>query len=158
MSSRSVFIYIMLSTVIALLLTIVPMPQIINMGRPDWVLIVVIYWSINAGFVTGLMYAWCCGLLLDILVGTLLGQHALAFVLVATLAQHFQFRIRMFPIMNQVFIVLLLILIYKFMLFWIDGILGSTFSSWLRWLPAVVGALLWPLIVALLDTSTRNIR
>ncbi len=158
MSSRSGFMHILLSTAIALLLTIVPMPHMLNMGRPDWLLLIVIYWSLNAAMVTGLTYAWCCGLLLDALVGTLIGQHALAFVLIATLAQHFQFRIRVFPVLHQAIIVLLLIVVYKFMLFWIDGIVGTAFSSWLRWVPAMIGALFWPVIVAVLDTSTRNIR
>ncbi len=158
MSSRTGFLHILLTTAIALLLTIVPLPQVINMARPDWMLLLVIYWSLNAAFLTGLTYAWLCGLTIDALVGGLIGQHALAFVLVATIAQHFQFRIRVFPVLHQAFVVLLLVIIYKFMLFWIDGIVGAATTSWLRWLPALIGALLWPLLVAVLDTSARSVR
>ena len=158
MSSHNAYMQILLSTAIAVLLTIMPLPQLINMGRPDWMLLVVIYWSLNAAFVTGLTYAWCCGLIMDALVGTLIGQHAFIFVVIATLAQHFQFRIRVFPLMHQSLIVCLLIVLYQFMLFWIDGIVGTALSSWLRGLPAIVGALIWPILVAILDTSTRNVR
>ena len=158
MSSHNAYMQILLSTAIAVLLTIMPLPQLINMGRPDWMLLVVIYWSLNAAFVTGLTYAWYCGLIMDALVGTLIGQHAFIFVLIATLAQHFQFRIRVFPLMHQSIIVCLLIVLYQFMLFWIDGIVGTALSSWLRGLPAIIGALIWPVLVAILDTSTRNVR
>lgn len=149
---------ILLTTVVALLLTIVPLPQLLNFGRPDWLLLLVIYWSLNAPFVAGLMYAWLCGLVIDALIGTLLGQHALAYVLVATLAQQFHLRIRVFPLLHQAFVVLVLLALYHFFLFWIDGIIGSATFSWIRWLPALVGALLWPLTVALLDTSNRRLR
>ena len=60
--------------------------------------------------------------------------------------------------MHQSIIVCLLIVLYQFMLFWIDGIVGTALSSWLRGLPAIIGALIWPILVAILDTSTRNIR
>jgi rod shape-determining protein MreD len=158
MSSRISFLQILLTTAIALLLTIVPLPQLLNFGRPDWLLLLVIYWSLNAPFVAGLTYAWICGLIIDALIGTLIGQHALAYVLVATLAQHFQLRIRVFPVLHQAFAVLLLVMVYHFMLFWIDGIVGTAIASWIRWLPALIGALLWPLIVAMLDTSSRRLR
>jgi cell shape-determining protein MreD len=48
--------------------------------------------------------------------------------------------------------------LYHFLLFWIDGIVGPAVASWIRWLPALVGAFLWPVMVAVLDTSNRRIR
>ncbi|MGC3982488.1 MAG: rod shape-determining protein MreD [Steroidobacteraceae bacterium] len=158
MSGRVGVMRVLLTSAVALLLTIVPLPAIINMGRPDWLILLVIYWSLNAPMLAGLTYAWICGLILDALIGNLIGQHALAFVLVATAAQHFQLRIRVFPVPHQAVVVLLLLALYHFLLFWIDGIVGTAVASWLRWLPAVVGALLWPLLVAVLDTSNRHLR
>jgi rod shape-determining protein MreD len=49
-----------------------------------------------------------------------------------------------------------LLAIYQFLIFWIDGIAGHPVTTWLRWLPVVTGALLWPLIVAILDSSGRR--
>lgn len=158
MNGRISFLRILLTSAIALLLTIVPLPDVLGYGRPDWLLLLVIYWSLNAPMLAGLTYAWICGLILDALVGTLLGQHALAFVVTAAAAQHFQLRIRVFPVLHQAFVVLMLVALYQFILFWIDGIVGTAVTSWLRWLPAMVGALLWPVLVAVLDTSNRRIR
>lgn len=158
MNGRISFLRILFTSAIALLLTIVPLPDVLGYGRPDWLLLLVIYWSLNAPMLAGLTYAWICGLILDALVGTLLGQHALAFVVTAAAAQHFQLRIRVFPVLHQAFVVLMLVALYQFILFWIDGIVGTAVTSWLRWLPAMVGALLWPVLVAVLDTSNRRIR
>jgi rod shape-determining protein MreD len=158
MNGRISFLRVLFTSALALLLTIVPLPQWLGYARPDWVLLLLIYWSLNTPMLVGLTYAWICGLILDALIGTLLGQHALALVITAATTQHFQLRIRVFPVLHQAIMVLLLIVLYHFVLFWIDGIVGSAVTSWLRWLPAITGALLWPVIVAVLDTSNRRIR
>ncbi len=67
-----------------------------------------------------LTYAWCCGLIIDALIGTLLGQHALAYVIVAATAQDFQLRIRVFPLLHQAAAVFLMVALYHFLLFWIE--------------------------------------
>jgi rod shape-determining protein MreD len=158
MRGRVGFVRVLSTSAVALILTIVPLPQLINFGRPDWLLLLVIYWSLNAPMLVGLTYAWVCGLILDALIGTLIGQHALAFVIVAAVAQHFQLRMRVFPLLYQAWAVLLLLSLYHFLLFWIDGIVGTAVASWIRWLPALIGALLWPVMVAVLDTGNRRIR
>ena len=158
MSNRVGFLRVILTSAVALLLTIVPLPQWLAYARPDWLLLVVVYWSLNAPGMAGLFYAWLCGLMLDALVGTLLGQHGLAFLLVATITQFRQLRMRNFPLLHQATEVGLLIALYHFILFWIDGIVGTAVASWLRWLPALTGALIWPVLVAVVDTSNRRLR
>ena len=158
MSGRISYWQIMISTLATLMLTIVPLPQVLQFVRPDWLLLLVIYWSLNAPMLAGQTYAFLCGLLVDTLQGTLLGQHALAFVLIATLTQHFQLRVRVFPLLQQAMVVLLFGWLYQFVLFWTDGIIGLAETTWWRWLPALIGALVWPLLVAVLDTSQRRYR
>ena len=38
------------------------------------------------------------------------------------------------------------------------GIIGEAVVTWLRWLPVLTGALLWPIVVAVLDTWNRRRR
>lgn len=156
MSGRVGYAQVILTTAVTLLLTIVPLPQALNAGRPDWMLLLVIYWSLNAPMLAGQTYAFFCGLIMDALVGDLIGQHALTFALIATLAQHFQLRIRVFPLLQQAVVVLLLVFIYHGLMYWIDGIVGIAVSSWWRWIPVLTGALIWPVLVAVLDTSNRR--
>ena len=146
------------TSVIALLLTIAPLPQALNVARPDWMLLLVIYWILNAPLLAGLFYAWLCGLMLDALVGTLLGEHALALVLVAAAAHRFQLRMRIFPVLHQAAAVLLLVLLYHWLLYVISGMAGDYVSSWFRWLPTLVSALFWPILVSVLDTVNRRSR
>lgn len=146
---------IVLSSIVALLLTIAPLPQALNLARPDWMMLLIIYWALSAPLVAGLTYAWIFGLLMDALTGNLLGEHALAFVVVATVTHRFQLRLRIFPVLQQAAMVLLLVLLYHWLLYVISGIAGDHFASWFRWLPVLISAILWPVIVSVLDTINR---
>ena len=145
-----------ITVVIGLLIAIVPLPDTLRPWRPDFLLLLVIYWSLSAPRIAGLSFAWLSGLLIDVLSGTILGQHALAFLLVAFLTHKFQLRMRIFPIWHQTLTVFMLLALYQFVVFWIDGIVGPGITTWLRWLPVLTGALAWPILVAVLDTLNRR--
>ncbi len=158
MSGRAGYLQVMTTTLVMLMLTIVPLPHWLNSGRPDWLVLLVIYWALNAPMVAGQTYAFFCGLIFDALAGQLIGQHALTFALISTVTQHFQLRLRVFPLLQQASAIFLLLLLYHAIIYWIDGIIGTPVSSWWRWLPAVSGTVLWPVLVAVLDTSNRQYR
>jgi rod shape-determining protein MreD len=147
-----------LSVVAGLVLAIVPLPEWLSPVRPDLALLAVIYFILTSPRIAGLGSAWLTGLLLDVLRGMTLGQHALAFVLVAFLAHRAQLRMRMFPIPHQAAAVMVLLAVYHFVIFWTDGLTGHGYTGWNRWLPVLSGALLWPVIVAAGDTLTRRSR
>jgi rod shape-determining protein MreD len=149
---------IAVTVVVALILAIVPLPEAIVAARPDFLLLVVIYWALSAPRLAGLTFAWLCGLAIDLLTGVLLGQHALAFLIVAFLTHKFQLRMRIFPIWQQTLTVMMLLALYQFVVFWIDGVIGSPVTTWARWIPVFTGALLWPVLVAVLDTWNRRHR
>ena len=149
-----------ISLISALALAIVPLPAAVAAYRPDWVPIVLVFWSLMAPERVGLLTAFLMGLALDTLSGALLGQHALAMVTVVYLSMRFHLRIRVFPIWQLSVTVILLLTIYEFMLFWIDGVVGRSVPVIERWAPIVSGALVWPLILSYLnsvhdDTQTR---
>jgi rod shape-determining protein MreD len=91
-----------------------------------------------------------------VLRGMVLGQYALGFLIVGYLTHRLQLRMRMFPILQQAAIVMLLLALYHFVIFWIDGLTGHGYTGWTRWLPVLSGALLWPLVVAVGDSLTRR--
>ncbi len=147
-----------LTVVLALIFTIVELPGSIERARPELLLLIVIYWSLSAPRIAGLTFAWLCGLAIDVLTGPIVGQHALAFLLVAFLTHKFQLRMRIFPIWHQTLTVFMLLALYEFLVFWIDGIIGPAITTWTRWLPVLTSALLWPVLVAVLDTWNRRRR
>jgi rod shape-determining protein MreD len=147
-----------ITVVLALIFTIVELPTSIERARPELLLLVVIYWSLSAPRIAGLTFAWLCGLAMDVLTGPIVGQHALAFLLVAFLTHKFQLRMRIFPIWHQTLTVFMLLALYEFLVFWIDGIIGPAITAGARWLPVLTSALLWPVLVAVLDTWNRRSR
>jgi rod shape-determining protein MreD len=147
-----------ISVAAGLVFAIVPLPRWADPLRPDVALLLVIFWVLARPRVAGLGYAWLAGLLLDVLRGMVLGQHALAFLCVAYMAHRVQLRMRTFPLVMQAGAVMLMLFAYHFLLFWTDGLLGHGYTAWTRWLPVLTGALVWPLVAAAGDTITRRSR
>jgi rod shape-determining protein MreD len=138
------------SALVALALGIVPLPEVLDVLRPDFLVLVVLYWSIAVPQAGGLTLAFIAGLLLDIK-GVVLGQNALALTLAAAWATYIRLRIRAFPLGHQTLTIFALLTFYQFVLFWIDGATGNAVTSWGRWLAPITGALAWPFIAAFLS-------
>ena len=139
---------IILSFLIAILLSIMPLPSWANVIRPAWVTLVLIYWTIELPHQINLGTAWLIGLLLDGLNGTVLGEHALALMCVVYLSTKFYQQFRMFPLWQQASTVMLLILLYQSLLWMIQG--------GLFWLTALTSALLWPWLFRVLKNCERT--
>ena len=146
MTERSTLAAGMASIICALMLAILPLPQQATGMRPDWVLLVLVFWSLATPGRFGLVWAFALGLLLDTLTGALLGQHALALLLVIYLTLKFRLRLRVFPMAQLMLAVLVLLTIYQFTLFWIDGVTSRSVPISERWIPVITGTLIWPLV------------
>lgn len=140
---------------VALILTIMPMPALAGPLRPPWTLLVLLYWSLALPNRVGIGVAWMTGLLQDVLVGTLLGAHGLAFAVAVYLSIQLYQRIRNFPLWQQAIPVLLLLLLVRLILLWIQELTGAGNPGWPYWLPAVTGTLLWPVVFSLLRFLRR---
>ena len=143
------------TAVIALLLTLLPMPSWLTVVWPEFLVLTVFYWSIQAPWSGGIGLGWIAGLLLDGFQGPVLGEHALAVALVAYLGVREHQRIRTKPLVQQSLIVLAVLLLYEFVLFAIDGWSGHPLTTLLRWVPAVTGALAWPAVASILSRTYR---
>ena len=135
------------SLIAALILSVVPLPEAIVAFRPDWVAVVLIYWSLIEPRRYGLLTAFWLGLVLDTLTGSLLGQHSLALLVLVYLSQRFYLRIRAYPASQVAIIVIGMLALYEFILFWIDGVAGRSVPLTERWAPVMTGGLLWLLVL-----------
>jgi rod shape-determining protein MreD len=142
---------IVLSALVALGLAIVPLPTPAESFRPDFLVLTVLYWSIAQPRAAGLALAFFSGLALDLVSGVVLGQHALALTLIAAWATNLRLRIRVFSVVSQVLVIFALLTGYQFIIFWIDGATGNPVTTFSRWLAPLIGALIWPLMVAILS-------
>jgi rod shape-determining protein MreD len=96
------------------------------------------------------------GLALDALTGALLGQHALALLLIVYLSQRFYLRIRVFPASQLTLTAVALLSFYEFLLFWIDGVAGRTVPLIERWAPVVSGLVLWIVLLTFVERGRKN--
>lgn len=143
------------TALIALILTLLPLPAWLAILRPEFLVLTVLYWSIQAPFAGGIGLGWFSGLVLDAFQGPVLGEHALAVALVAYLGVHEHQRIRTKPLLQQSLMVFAVLVLYEFVLFAVDGWSGHPLTTPLRWVPTATGALLWPAVATILSRSYR---
>ena len=85
----------------AFILTLLPMPDWTVWLRPAWILMVLTYWIMMAPNHVNLGTAFIMGIFLDVLNGTLLGEHALAMTISAYVVARMHSRMRMFSLLQQ---------------------------------------------------------
>ncbi|MBL4609833.1 rod shape-determining protein MreD [Halopseudomonas sp.] len=141
---------ISLTLVIALLLSVMPMSNVLELGRPMWLAMVLAYWVMALPHRVGLLTAWITGLATDVLYGQLFGQHALVMTLVAWMMLLLHQRIRRFPLWQQSLVMLPVLGIAQMLLLWLNSLTGNRPPTLLFLLPAVVSALLWPWVYSVL--------
>ncbi len=149
---------VILSIIVALMLAIAPMPEWASAFRPDWVALTLIYWAMHLPKTYGVGIAWLIGIVLDVAQGTLLAQHALSLSLIVYLTVKFHLQLRVFPMSQMAATVFALLAIYRFVLFWINGIAGVDAPPSTYWGPVITGAMFWPLIASLLRSMPYRAR
>lgn len=149
---------ILLSFAVAFALSIVPLPDAVAPLRPEWVVLVLVYWCMALPERVGVGAGWVTGLLLDVLRGGLLGQHALTLAIVAWLTLQLYQRLRVFPAWQQAASVFVIVLVHLTLQLWIKGISGAPDATWQWFLPAVTSALVWPLVFIVLRAFRRGFR
>ncbi len=155
-SSFTRFRIILITFVVAMLLAMMPLPEWARAFRPEWALLVLIYWTMALPHDVGPGTGWLLGLFMDVAYSNLLGIHALTYALVAYLVLHLHQRIRIFPLQQQIIAIGLILLPYTLILLWIDGIRDQTQPALAYWGPLITGMLLWPWIFILLRKVRRG--
>lgn len=155
-TARSGTRVILISIVIALFLTILPWPIWAEEFRPQWLTMTLIYWSLALPNRVGVFWGWVAGLVLDVVSGTVLGQHALSLSVTAYLAVELHPRIRVFPLLQQAVSVWVLLLVERLLSLWVIGATGQPTPTLWYWMPTFVGMLLWPWVFILLRDVRRR--
>ena len=102
------------------------------------------YWCLAIPERVGVLTAWAVGLLLDVLHGAILGQHALGLAFVAYVSVLYHQQVRVFPLIQQSLVVGSLVFLYLGAMLLTYNLLGSRPYSSQYLLGAVTSALLWP--------------
>jgi rod shape-determining protein MreD len=147
--------YIALTLLAALLVNLVALPGSVQMVRPDFIALTLIYWVVYHPRRVGFLPAWLLGLAMDVADGSLFGQHALAYAVMMYLAILLHRRIVMFGMRHQVLHVLVILGAAQLVMLLVRIMGGAGFPGPLYFAPSILGALLWPALFSLIRIPLR---
>ena len=147
--------FIVLTLIAALLANLLPWSGAALWIKPDFVALVVLYWCIEQPRKMGFVVAWLVGLFMDVADGTLFGQHALAYTILAYAGVVLHRRVRMFAITPQALHVIPLFLMNDFIIVAVRMLGGADFPGWHYFIGSFVAGALWPPLSALLKIPLR---
>ena len=145
---------IAISFMVALLLDFLPWPDL--RLTPDFVALALVFWCVHQPRLVGLGIGWTLGLVIDAGNGVLLGQHALAYSLLAFLAISLSRRILWFGLIQQALHVAPLLAFAAAVTAVVRLAAGAEFPGWAIFVGPLIGALLWPLASAVLLAPQRR--
>lgn len=135
---------IAVSFLVALVLSVYPLPMDMRWWRPEFVLVVAIYWIFFMPLTVSFTLLCILGLFQDLLEGVPFGQHSLALVIVAYICILSYQRVRNFSIWRQSGWIFVLVGIAQLTDNWVQGMAGRPLSGIQFLYPALTSALLWP--------------
>ena len=156
MSSSAPGFRILFSAIVALVLTILPLPYYADMLRPSFLVLTVLYWSIAAPWAGGIGLGWFSGLILDVFTGPVLGEHALVLAFVTYVFVREHQRIRSKPGLQQALIVAFTIAAYEVLLVTVDGFTKHPVTDPTRWVHIVSDFFVWFPATAILGYRERR--
>jgi rod shape-determining protein MreD len=138
----------------AFVLNLLPWGQWV--GIPDFVALVLVFWSIHQPRKVGIGMAFFMGLLMDVHDATLLGENALAYTLLSYFAIMIHRRVLWFPTGTQALHVLPLLLLAQTVQLLIRLVVSGKFPGWFFYAEAFVAAALWPAATWILLAPQRR--
>ncbi len=121
--------FIALTLIAALLANLLPWSGVWLWIKPDFVALVLLYWCIEQPRKVGFVAAWLFGLFMDVADGTLFGQHALAYSILAYAGLVLHRRVLGFSGTPQVLHVVILLLMNDLFVLAIRMLAGADFPG-----------------------------
>jgi rod shape-determining protein MreD len=146
--------FIALSLLAALIFNLVPWPNPPVM--PDLLALAIAFWAIHQPRRVGLLVAWLLGLLMDAANGTLIGQYALGYAILAFLGNALSRRVLGFPLLAQALHVLPMLLVAQLTMLIVGLVAGGTSPGMTFFVGSFISTALWPLASFILLAPQRQ--
>lgn len=140
----------------AAIFAILPIDRSLAWWRPEWILLVLVYWTIALPHRVGMLTALILGFFIDVLEGAAIGQNMLSLTVVVVLARLMYQRLRVFTPLQQASVIFLLAGFHQLIGQWLQGLQGVAAPGFVFLLPALSSALCWPLVMPLLRALRRG--
>ncbi len=147
-------LFIVTSMLVAFLLNLLPWGHWV--GIPDFVALVLVFWSIHQPRKVGIGIAFMMGLLMDVHDATLLGENALSYTLLSYFAIMIHRRVLWFKVWTQAAHVLPLLLMMQTVQLVVRIMVSGMFPGWLYFMESVFAAVLRPVVTMILLAPQRR--
>jgi rod shape-determining protein MreD len=141
---------VLVTLIIAMLLTLIPLGDYWSLWRPEWIALTLVHWALIIQDRLSLSLAFATGLIIDTLYGSILGQHALGFIVVAYVAVRLSFRMSPEAFLQQIALLMVSVGLYMLINLWIQGFTGNRLGGLVYWQPLLSSIVVWPIYHALL--------
>jgi len=143
-------VFIILTLVAALLINLLPWSGWLLAIKPDFVALVLLCWCVQQPRRVGFTSAMLLGLAMDVADGSLFGQHALAYSMLAFAALVLHRRVLGFTVKDQILHVIPLLLANDLIILLIRQFAGADFPGVSYFAGSFIAGALWPAIFYLL--------
>jgi len=147
--------FIVITLIAALLANLLPWSGAALWVKPDFVALVVLYWCIEQPRKFGFIAPWLLGLFMDVADGTLFGQHALSYSMLAYAGIVLHRRVLGFTGTAQVAHVVILLLMNDLIVLVVRALAGADFPGFQYFIGSFVAGALWPPLSVLLKLPQR---
>jgi rod shape-determining protein MreD len=147
-------LFIALSLLVALIFNLLPLGR--HAALPDLLALALAFWAVHQPRRVGVGTAFFFGLLMDVHQGALLGQHALAYTLMAFLALALSRRLLWFTLAQQALQVLPLFVAMHVASAIVRLAAGDLFPGWDLLIAPLVEAVAWPVATLVLLAPQRR--
>jgi rod shape-determining protein MreD len=147
-------LFIAASLLAALAFNLLPLGR--HPAMPDLLALTLTFWAVHQPRRIGVGISFVFGLLMDVHQGALLGQHGLAYTLLAYLALAFSRRLSWFTLAEQALQVLPLFVAMRTVSLLVRLAAGDLFPGWSLFIAPLIEASLWPVITAVLLAPQRR--
>ncbi len=147
-------LFIALSLLVALVFNLLPLGR--HPALPDLLALTLAFWAVHQPRRVGIGLSFLFGLLMDVHQGALLGQHALAYTLLAFVALALSRRLTWFTLAQQALQVLPLFVATHAVSLLVRLAAGDLFPGWSLFIAPLIEAALWPPVTLLLLAPQRR--
>ncbi len=147
--------FVAFTLIAALTVNLLPWSGLLLIVKPDFVALLVLYWCLHQPRRIGFAAVWLMGLTMDIADGSLLGQHALAYSLLAFAGIVLHRRVPMFAMKVQVLHVIPILILNDLVVLAIRSLAGADFPGFGYFSGSLIAGALWPVTCILLKLPQR---
>ena len=143
--------------VVALVMELAPWPAGFQAFKPSWLVLVLLYWSLALPDRVSIGWAFMIGILWDVVLGTILGAHALVLSIFAYLITKNHLVFRNLSLWMQSLLVIFFVFAIRFSIFLIEFVVHRATFDWREIFGAIVSGILWPWLFLLLRSLRRRL-